>query len=255
MIKPEYFSENQYSKGRYPGNILIERAKGKYLAICEGDDYWTSSLKLQKQYDAMEKHPECDMCAHSAYMVSAGNQKTIGFVEPMKEDGILTMDQIITGGGNFLATNSLFYRRSMKEQPARFVEKYPIDYAIQMNGAMRGGILFLHEFMSAYRRGADNSWTLHMEQHQNVMVQHVKQMMKLLDMVDDETNYKYSESIKYAQLKYEFQIASLNRDRRQIYDKKFLSLRREMTPKKKLILFLKCHAFWVLKLWQKGRGH
>ena len=255
LIKPVYFSENQYSKGNYPGNTLFGKAKGKYLAICEGDDYWTSELKLQKQYEALEKHPECDMCAHSAYMVRADNKKTIGFVEPMKEDGILTMDQVIIGGGNFIATNSLFYRRIMKEHPARFVVKYPIDYAVQMNGAMRGGILFLHEYMSAYRRGAENSWTLHMEQHQKVMLQHVKHMMTLLDMVDEETEHRYSESIKYAQLKYEFQMASVNRDRKQIYDKKFLSLRKEMTPKKKLILFLKCYAFWVLKLWQKFRGH
>jgi len=63
IIKPIYQKENQYSKG-----ILISktynypRAQGKYIAICEGDDYWTDPLKLQKQVDFLENNPEYGMC-------------------------------------------------------------------------------------------------------------------------------------------------------------------------------------------------
>lgn len=67
IIKPVYETENQYSK--YDGllkRILNEYAHGKYVAICEGDDYWTDSLKLQKQVNFLEEHPEYSMCFHSA---------------------------------------------------------------------------------------------------------------------------------------------------------------------------------------------
>jgi|26BtaG_2_1085354.scaffolds.fasta_scaffold00518_6 glycosyltransferase involved in cell wall biosynthesis len=59
IIKPIYQTENQYSKGVRPINKFnFLRAKGKYIAMCEGDDYWTYSYKLQKQFDFLEQNPE-----------------------------------------------------------------------------------------------------------------------------------------------------------------------------------------------------
>lgn len=59
--------ENQYSRGvEISIGILYPLAEGKYIAECEGDDYWTDSLKLQKQVDYLETHPEVPMCYTSA---------------------------------------------------------------------------------------------------------------------------------------------------------------------------------------------
>jgi len=58
LIKPIYQKENQYSKGNNPGLITIERAKGQYIAFCEGDDYWTKSEKLQKQVEFLRSEPD-----------------------------------------------------------------------------------------------------------------------------------------------------------------------------------------------------
>ena len=66
LIKPIYEKENQYSIGRERiGIIQLKNLTSKYFAICEGDDYWNSPDKLQKQYDYMELHPECSMCLHN----------------------------------------------------------------------------------------------------------------------------------------------------------------------------------------------
>ena len=70
LIKPIYQKENQYSKGLRVSGINLRRARGKYIAVCEGDDYWIDPYKLQKQVDYMESHPECSMCTHAAYIVS-----------------------------------------------------------------------------------------------------------------------------------------------------------------------------------------
>ena len=64
IIKPIYQTENQYSKGVNVGLQILARAQGKYIAFCEGDDFWTDPEKLQTQYDYMEAHPECSICFH-----------------------------------------------------------------------------------------------------------------------------------------------------------------------------------------------
>ena len=79
IIKPIYQNENQYSKGVKP-DFNFPRAKGKYIALCEGDDYWTDPLKLQKQVDFLEKNDEYILTYHKTRKVN--------------EEGVLIMDEV-----------------------------------------------------------------------------------------------------------------------------------------------------------------
>lgn len=72
IIKPIFETENQYSKGNGAlTKIMYEACKGKYVALCEGDDYWTDPLKLQKQVDFMESDTEEKyvMCFHDSTII------------------------------------------------------------------------------------------------------------------------------------------------------------------------------------------
>lgn len=65
IFKPILQQENQYSRGvGIWKTYQFPRVAGKYVAICEGDDYWTDPLKLQKQVDYLETHPNFSMCFH-----------------------------------------------------------------------------------------------------------------------------------------------------------------------------------------------
>lgn len=75
LIFPLYEEENQYSKGVKVDFFNYNRAKGKYIAYCEGDDYWTDPNKLQKQVDFMENHPEYAICIHGCSIYDVRNGK------------------------------------------------------------------------------------------------------------------------------------------------------------------------------------
>ena len=76
IVKPIYQTENQYSKGNDVIQINLARSQGKYIAICEGDDYWIDPHKLQKQVDFLETHPEYSMCFHKAQLKFESNLYT-----------------------------------------------------------------------------------------------------------------------------------------------------------------------------------
>ena len=70
IVLPLFETENQYSKG-VPINETFNfpRARGKYIALCEGDDFWCDEGKLQAQADYMESHPDCTFCFTNGYIV------------------------------------------------------------------------------------------------------------------------------------------------------------------------------------------
>lgn len=198
LIKPIYQTENQYSKGDGSvTRIQFGRARGEYIAICEGDDYWTDPLKLQKQFDAMERNPQVDMCAHQASMYDCRVGKVTCELTPVQESRILTADEVIRGGGGYLATNSLFFRRSLQENIPIFRQFMNFDYTIQIHGALRGGVLFLNDTMSVYRLMTNGSWSQRTSADPQKGVAHWQQVITMLSVLDKDTAGKYGESIEW----------------------------------------------------------
>ena len=74
IIKPIFQKENQYSRGVSVSNIMLNASSGKYIATCEGDDYWIDENKLQKQVDFMETHPDCSMYGHANNVVNQSGE-------------------------------------------------------------------------------------------------------------------------------------------------------------------------------------
>ena len=70
LVKPIFQTENQWSKQAGGINLRFNypRAKGKYIALCEGDDFWIGKDKLQKQVKILEDHPECSV-TNGAYLI------------------------------------------------------------------------------------------------------------------------------------------------------------------------------------------
>lgn len=164
LIKPIYQTENQYSKGKKATLFTFKVAKGKYIALCEGDDYWIDSLKLQKQIDEMEKHPDCYISFHPAIFRWVGgsrDDKMLGSYS--KKNMIFPIETVILGGGGFMHTGSIVVNRLVIPRIISFFDiakGAPIgDYYMQVLGAEHGGALYLSDVMSVYRSGVPGSWS------------------------------------------------------------------------------------------------
>jgi glycosyltransferase involved in cell wall biosynthesis len=87
LVKPIYEVENQYSKGiKMSLTYSFQRAKGKYIAHCDGDDYWLDPYKLQKQVDFLENHDEYSVCT-SGYMINKDGVMTESVIRHGTESG------------------------------------------------------------------------------------------------------------------------------------------------------------------------
>jgi glycosyltransferase involved in cell wall biosynthesis len=155
IIKAIFHEENLYSKGErgMMSRFVYPHVRGKYVAICEGDDYWTDPYKLQKQVDYMEAHPECAICFHP---VMVHDQRT-GEDHPdaLAQVPILTTSKDLARIGNYIHTPSVMYRYN-KEVNKKLEQLGRIgvgDYLQHLLYAQYGNICKLPDYMAVYRQG------------------------------------------------------------------------------------------------------
>lgn len=140
---------------------LFRSCRSRYAALCDGDDYFSDTAKLQKQYDYLENNPDCSICAHPV-QVHFENGKMRDFVYPNREqltemlasakDGKHSIENLISC--NFIQTNSAVYRwRFAKGLPKWFrADICPSDWYWHLLHAETGRIGFLPDIMAVYRR-------------------------------------------------------------------------------------------------------
>jgi glycosyltransferase involved in cell wall biosynthesis len=226
IIKPIYQTENQYSKGvRINSTFNITRAQGKYLSICEGDDYWTSPVKLQTQVDYMETHPDCTLCFHAARIFNGDNLPTGKNVQPYDRDLICPTEDIIRGGGGFCPTVSLLFpKKQLETFPPFYFNAFVSDYPLQMLLASRGYAYYLNDFMAVYRTDVKGSWTSlpktmtrqKAREHYNMIY---RKDIQLLTDFDTFTDYRFTDTVKETISILEYEICINNVDLRKLKSK------------------------------------
>ncbi len=147
---------------------LLSKAKGRYYAMIEGDDYWTDSLKIQKQYEFMERHKQYSACVTDVDIIDENNDKVNGWQAYIKKENCIFKMQ------DFLYWHlpgrmvTLFARNSFALEEYSIVFKADRnigDMTIFMLCLMEGDIYQLSEKMAVYRYvnsiGKNNFTSIH----------------------------------------------------------------------------------------------
>jgi glycosyltransferase involved in cell wall biosynthesis len=140
------------------GRRCMRASRGKYMALCEGDDYWICPYKLQKQVDLMEENCLA-LCVHSADRLNTDSQ--IKTKHSLPKSGFVSTDEIISQNGGFFATGSYMFRKdAILPLPDWFFLIAPVgDYYLTILASIKGPVYYLKESMCVYRVLSTGSWS------------------------------------------------------------------------------------------------
>ena len=174
---------------------LFSLAPSPYVALCDGDDYFTDPLKLQKQVDFLDAHPDCSICFHPVDVIyEDGRPSRIYPTEeqlPKRKSGIYVLRDLFNC--NFIQTNSVMYRWRFREGlPEWFKSNLePGDWYWHLLHAEVGNIGFLPERMSVYRRHAASLFASAEEDHIKHRYEHGMFELRLYDEVEKHFKGKF----------------------------------------------------------------
>lgn len=199
IIKPIYETENQYSKRDGSLTRITNAAcRGKYIAICEGDDYWIDPQKLQKQVDFLEAHPDYLLCGTNGLILWDNGTNAPEYFNRNFTSRELMPEDVI--GKWPFPTASLMYRRELFALLDSFkCRTYNGDIRIILVALANGRIWSLADITTVYRKNNDaNSSTNRIKAKKDHGEFYFGQMIKLYSSYDIYTDHRFKDFINIA---------------------------------------------------------
>jgi glycosyltransferase involved in cell wall biosynthesis len=154
----KYFRHEMNLGMQKNGLFAVQQCYGKYIALCEGDDYWTDPLKLQKQVDFMEANPEVSLCGHSGSVLK--DDFVNEYYSSFKKQQYFTLMDLIRC--NPFLTASVCFRQSVLPLPDWYFKVHGIgDYSLYYCARLKGELALLPDNMCIYRVHAGGIWSSH----------------------------------------------------------------------------------------------
>ncbi len=256
IMQPMYEEENQYSKGisNISGVFIFPRARGRYIAMCEGDDYWSDADKLQKQFDYMEEHPECALCCHAAGVVSEDHAfRTVAELRPFAAAGAISAENVISKKEN-IPTASMFFRSEYAKSLPQWYFDCPVgDIPLQLAMLMHGSVYYDDTVMSMYRMGRAGSWgdSMDGEKARQKWESHYAAMVKLYNAFDKDTCGRYTAALKETMARSRFLIDIKEDKNEAVLNEANAGFLAELPDTERKLLILKAKHRWLYELLRK----
>ena len=170
----------------------LRSCKGKYIAMCEGDDFWIDPFKLQKQVAILETHPEYSLAFHNAFMIFVDERDRVGAYRIPPQEDFNTKDLLEYAW--FVPTASIVFRRAALPPsfPEWYYDTHQGDYALLIMLSRSGPLHLINEFMSVYRIGGESSLTRKVAFK---FVHYQNKRIRLLEQLDGYLNNEYTVEI------------------------------------------------------------
>lgn len=263
IIKPIYQTENQYSKGKaITRDIIFPKCRGKYIALCEGDDYWTDPLKLQKQVAALETHPDCVMCVCRAERVSEDESEIVGYCPSIPLDkGVIESERFLNiiikkyefQTSSYVICAALY--KKYKENTPDFAKTCPVgDMAYLLYFGYVGNVYYCKETMTCNRMGSIGSWTERIWDDENKRKKHRLGMAETYRKFDVYTNGRYHDLCMQKIYREKYLSAESARDfQKLLFTKEYIFLKQSVHKRLRILTGAICNPLLKLYHWVRTR--
>ena len=215
MFEVIFQESNKYQKGiDVEDEYILPKINSKYVAVCEGDDYWTDPNKLQLQVDYMEKHPDCTLCVHNTEKIFENGESTGKSFNPSKKERDYSFkDIVLSEPSAYFHFSSFMWRHdTFKHKNPAFAMNGIGDYPMALYFSSIGYIHYIPRTMSSYRLNSIGSWSSAMDSDNKKKVNQHKNMIKGFKSIDEYTKHKYSSLIRKAVSREKAKIMVLEND-------------------------------------------
>lgn len=158
LFRPVFHQRNSSLMGISPMLSCLGHCRGEFIAMCEGDDYWTDPRKLQAQVDFLRANPDCVGCIHDAKVVDERG-KTLMESCINRQAGRYTRDDCVKWLLGGYPTASLVFRRTALREIPPYLANKPRDVTLDIAITKHGDLGVLDANMCVYRKHAGATWT------------------------------------------------------------------------------------------------
>ncbi|MDG7000143.1 MAG: glycosyltransferase [Nitrososphaerota archaeon] len=149
--------EERESVAQFNGVWTRMSARGKYVALCDGDDYWVDSSKLQRQVDFLEANQDFAMCFHKV-KISKRGRMVRDYITDIPAQ-VTTIEDLIEWG-NYIQTPSVMYRNDLIKEFPEWYYRSPVgDFPLHLLNALHGKIMYIDREMAVYRVHKGGVWS------------------------------------------------------------------------------------------------
>jgi len=194
IIKAVLQKENQYSKGirGISPRFNFPRAQGKYIAMCEGDDYWTDPLKLQKQVDILERFPEVDICAHPSFRLYGEDLRQDGYGYWGNEAHIISAAKVVQNHASNAGLQSIMFRKKSLDALSDIIKVQMGGHStIQIFYSLPNGLYYLPDYMSVYRVASSSSISKMLFKNDAAYLERQRKNWKGLELLNQHFQFQY----------------------------------------------------------------
>lgn len=162
--------------------------RGRYVALCEGDDFWNDQLKLARQVHVLRSNPDTSMTCHASFAVDDSTGRKCGLIRSALRTRRLSLSEIVAGDGGLIPTASIVVKKEVLLSRPNWAELAPIgDYPLAIKAALMGTVLYINEPMCSYRINVPGSWTARNMFQLDSRLEHAKKLEKMyLHLADEE---------------------------------------------------------------------